>query len=36
LVFPIGIFEVSAPRKFSFYFISFPYPITDFQAPETL
>ena len=29
LAFPIGIFQVSTPRKWSFYFISVPYTITD-------
>jgi len=32
----IGIIEVSTSRKCFFDFISVPYTITDFQAPETL
>jgi len=35
LVFPIGIIEVSKPRKWIFYFLSVPYTITDLQVPET-
>ena len=31
LAFPIGIIQVSTPRKWSFYFISVPYTITDLQ-----
>ena len=31
LAFPIGIIQVSTPRKWNFYFISVPYTITDFQ-----
>ena len=31
LAFPIGIIEVSTPRKWIFYFISVPYTITDLQ-----
>ena len=31
LAFPIGIIQVSTPRKWSFYFISIPYTITDLQ-----
>ena len=29
LAFPIGIFQISTPRKWRFYFISVPYTITD-------
>ena len=36
LAFPIGIIEFSTSRKCCFDFISVPYTITDFQAPETL
>ena len=32
LAFPIGIIQVSSPRKWFFYFISVPYTITDFQT----
>ena len=31
LAFPIGIIQVSTPRKWFFFFISVPYTITDFQ-----
>ena len=31
LAFPIGIIQVSTARKWSFYFISVPYTITDLQ-----
>jgi hypothetical protein len=31
LIFPIGIFQVSTPRKWIIYFISVPYTITDLQ-----
>ena len=31
LAIPIGIIQVSTPRKWIFYFISFPYTITDLQ-----
>ena len=31
LAFPIGIIQVSTPRKWSFYFISVPFTITDLQ-----
>ena len=31
LAFPIGIIEVSTPRKWIFYFLSVPYTITDLQ-----
>ena len=31
LAFPIGIIQVSTPRKWIFYFISVPYTITDLQ-----
>ena len=31
LAFPIDIIQVSTPRKWSFYFISVPYTITDLQ-----
>ena len=31
LAFPIGIIQVSTPRKWIFYFISVPYSITDLQ-----
>ena len=36
LVFPIAIIEVSTPRIRRFLFISFPYTISDLQAPEKL
>ena len=36
LVFPIGKIKVSYSRKFFFKFISVPYTITEYQAPETL
>ena len=32
LLFPIGIIRDSTPRKWSFYFISVPYTITDLQT----
>ena len=36
LVFPIRIVEVSSPRKEVIDFISFPYMISELQAPESL